>query len=55
MKSLWEDFIKKYLQETSKKELKIEKLIKRKCDETYVIWKDYDDSFKSWINMKYIV
>ena len=28
------------------------KVIKRKCDKLYVKWKDYDNSFDSWIDKK---
>ena len=32
-----------------------EKAIRRKVDRLYLDWKGYDNSFKSWINMKDIV
>ena len=45
-------FSKKELQNTNQKEFRIEKMIKRKDDKLYVIWKGYDDSFNSWIDKK---
>ena len=38
-------FYEKELQKTNKKELRIEKVIKRKGNELYVKWKGYDNSF----------
>ena len=40
------------LQETNQKELRIEKVIKKKGDKLYVKWKGYDSSFNSWIDKK---
>ena len=40
---------------TSNKEFRIEKVIKRKGEILYVKWKDDNNSFNSWINMKNIV
>ena len=40
-------FYEKELQKTNKKELKIEKMIKRKGDKLCVKWKGYDSSFNS--------
>ena len=37
------------------KELRIEKVIKRKGDKLYVKWKGYKDLFNSWIDKKDIV
>ena len=45
----------KELQETNQKDFRIEKVIKRKRDKLYVKWKDYNSSFKSWIDKKGIV
>ena len=45
----------KELQKTNPKELKTEKVIKRKGDKLYVKWKSYDYSFNSWIDRKDIV
>ena len=48
-------FYEKELQKTSQKELRIEKVIKRKSDKLYIKWKGYDNSFNSWINKKELV
>ena len=48
-------FYRKDLQKINQKKIRIEKVIKRKCDKLYVKWKVYDNSFNSWINKKYIV
>ena len=53
MKNLLEHFIKNSLQKASQKEFRIGKVIKRKG--TYVKWKDYDNLFNNWINMKGIL
>ena len=36
----------------AKREFKIEKVIKKKDDEICVKWKEYNDSFNSWIDKK---
>ena len=38
------------LQKANQKEIRTEKVIKRKDDKLYVKWKGYDSSFNSWIN-----
>ena len=48
-------FYEKELQKTNQKEFRIEKILKRKGDRLYVKWKEYDNSFNSWINKKDIV
>ena len=48
-------FYEKELQKTDQKELRIEKVIKKKGNKLYVKWKSYDNSFNSWINKKDIV
>ena len=48
-------FSEKELQKTSQKEYRIEKVIKRKDDKLYLIWKGYDNSFNSWIAKKDIL
>ena len=48
-------FYEKELKKTNQKELRIEKLLKKKGDNLYVKWKDCDNSFKSWINKKDLV
>ena len=46
-------FYEKELQKTSQKEVRIEKVLKRKGDKLYVIWKEgYDNPFNSWIDKK---
>ena len=48
-------FYEKELQETSQKEFRIEKVLKRKGDKLYIKWKGYDNSFNSWINKKNLI
>ena len=48
-------FYEKELQETNKKEFRIEKIINRKSDKLYVKWKGYNNSFNSWVDQKDIV
>ena len=48
-------FYEKELQKTNQEEFRNEKVIKRKGDKTYVKWKEYDNSFNSWIDKKNIV
>ena len=43
-------FCEKELQKTNQEEFRIEKVIRRKGDKLYVEWKDYDNSFNSWID-----
>ena len=45
-------FYEKELQTTNQKELRIEKVLKRKGDKLYVKWKGYNNSFNSWIEKK---
>ena len=45
-------FYEKELPNTSQKELRIEKVIKRKGNKLYVKLKVYDNSFNSWIDKK---
>ena len=45
----------KELQDTSQEEFRIEKIIKKKGDKLYIKWKDYDNSFNSWIDKKNIL
>ena len=47
-------FYQKELQKASKEEFRIEKVIK-KGDKIYVKWKEYDNSFNSWSEKKYLV
>ena len=48
-------FNEKELQKTNQKEFRIEKTLKRKGDQLCIKWKEYDNSFNSWINKKDIV
>ena len=48
-------FYEKELQKTNQKEVRIEKVLKKKGDKLYVKWKRYDNSFTSWINKKDLV
>ena len=52
MKKVLVHFIKKELQKTNKKEFRIVKVIKRKGNKLYVMWKGDDSSFNSWIDKK---
>ena len=47
-------FYEKELQKTNQKEIRIEKVRKRKGDKLYVKWKGYDNSFNSWIKGKHL-
>ena len=48
-------FYEKELQKTSKKIFRIEKAVKRKGNKLHIKWKGYDNSFNSWIDIKYLV
>ena len=48
-------FYEKELQKINQEEFRTEKVIRRKGDKLYVKWKGYDNSFKSWIDQKYII
>ena len=43
-------FYEKELQKTNQKKFRIEKVLKRKGDKLCVKWKEYSNSFNSWIN-----
>ena len=45
----------KRIAKTNQKEFTIEKVIKRKGNKLNTKWKDYDNSFDSWINKKDVV
>ena len=45
-------FYEKALQNTNQKEFRIEKVTKRKGDKLYVKWKEYNNSFNTWIDKK---
>ena len=44
--------MKRNCKKTSKEKFRIEKVVKRKGDKLYTKWKEYDNSFNSWINKK---
>ena len=43
-------FYEKKLQKTSQEKFRIEKVLKRKGDKSYVKWEGYDNCFNSWID-----
>ena len=43
------------MQKANQKVFRIEKVIKKKGNKLYVKWKEYDNSFDSWIDEKDIV
>ena len=45
-------FYEEELQKSNQKEFRIEKVIKRKGDKLNVKWKEYANSFNSWIAKK---
>ena len=48
-------FYEKESQKANQEEFRIEKVIKRKGDKTYVKWKGYDSLFNSWIDKASLV
>ena len=48
-------FYEKELQKIDQQEFRIEKVIKKKGDKLYVKWKEYNNSFNSWIDKKDLV
>ena len=46
---------KKELQKKNQNEFRIAKVIKKKGDKLYVKWKDYDNSFNSWVDKKDLI
>ena len=48
-------FYEKELQKINQKEFRIEKVLKRKCDNLYVKWRGYNNSFNTWIDKKDLV
>ena len=48
-------FYEKELQKIDQQGFRIEKVIKKKGDKLYVKWKEYDNSFNSWIGKKDLV
>ena len=49
-KEIVEIFYEKESQKKNQEEFRIEKVIKRKDHKLYVNWKDFDNSFNSWID-----
>ena len=49
---IFRKFHEKELQKTNQKDLRVEKVIKRKSNKLYVKWKGYDSSSNSWIDKK---
>ena len=43
-------FYENELQKTNQKDFRIEKVLEKKGDKSYVKWKGYDNSFNSWID-----
>ena len=52
VKKLLEHFMKKNYKRLIKMNLEQKKVIKRKGDKLYVKWKEYNNSFNSWIDKK---
>ena len=48
-------YYEKEVKKTSQEKFRIEKVMKRKGRKLYVKWKEYDNSFNSWINKKDLV
>ena len=48
-------FYEKELQKIDQQEFRIEKVIKKKGNKLYVKWKEYDNSFNSWIDKNVLV
>ena len=48
-------FYEKKIAKKNQEKFRTEKLIRRKGDKLYVKWKDFNNSFKSWIHEKDIV
>ena len=51
-KKLLKKILKKICKKANQKEVRIEKVIKKKGDKLYVKWKGYNNSFNSWIDKK---
>ena len=48
-------FYEQELQKTTQKIFRIEKVLKRKGDKSFVKWFGYSDAFNSWVDNKAIV
>ena len=49
------NFYENEWQKTNKNEFRVEKVIRRKSDKSYVKWKGYDNRFNSWIDKKDLI
>ena len=54
-KEIFGTFYEKEQQKTNEKEFRMEKVIERKDNNRYIKWKNYNNSFISCIDKKYIV
>ena len=54
-KKLLKHFIRKNCKKTNQKEIRIEKVLKKKGDKLYMKWKGYDNSSNSWIDKKDLI
>ena len=54
-KEITGSFYEKELQKPNHQKFRIEKILKRKGNKLYLKWKDYDNSFNSWIDKKDMV
>ena len=52
---IFASFYEEELQKINQKELRIEKVIKRRGNKLYAKWKGYDNSCNSWIDKKDIL
>ena len=48
-------FYEEELQKTNQKVFRVEKVIKKRDDKLFVKWKEYDNSFNSWIDKKRLI
>ena len=48
-------FSEKELEKVNQAEFKIDKVIKKKCNNLYIKWKRYDNSFNSWIDKNEVI
>ena len=48
-------FYKKEFLKTNQKEIRVEKILKRKDDKLHVKWKGCDSSFSSWIDKEDLI
>ena len=55
VKNLLKHFYKKELPKTNQREIRVEKVVKRKGDKLNVKWRGYNDFFDCWIAKKDII